>query len=688
MNLAKNKYLVFIFFCLLIIVHHFAGYLGHFGYDDMLYAKLAHNLNLGQFNPQDHFSFRITLLGLTSLSYRLLGINDFASSLPSMLAFTATLFLVFIVLKKEKPVIIVIGLSFFSLNLWGLFYSDKLMPDALVTFFAFLSIFFIYVYKFRKRTFPVLVYAFAGALALFLGFNTKGNIVLVFPLLAYLFIVDLILKRDLRFWLLFIGSSVLLLLIYFTFYHFVLGNAFARFQAIIQNSYLNQCSYSEQPFVITLKRIAYQLLLLFISHALITGFLFIFASPKHLFSKNTFLFRTNTGFFVLSAVVLLLSSNFMTISVTGYSPMCLDPRHFLFIVPIAGIAATLLIKDNIQNLNFIVRSIVLGIIVMVVAYVSKSNTSWLLYLPLIVALIVSSLFRKTRFNYVIFSVLIFIALSINLVQMAIYAYKVDFKKQEKIFKETVLTLDHPALVLTNTVQRNLAHYLNKFNKTGIEVLSYNDFDQHEHTDNIPIYLFKNYYTRYLSGLNDQQLPYYARVTEGYEKLYQDKTLDIQFFKIDSLTTIRTILEEKNDFEGNNNKWSNYQSSHKIVYSGSYSSLLGKYSSTLKVKLDTLDIKNAKQLIVTANFQILLMEESEVRFVFSTDSSGLWKGINFDKQIKAYGNWAPVSVSEIINIEDLSPDDTFVLYILNNKEQEVYLDDFDIRISVMKKQLED
>ena len=681
MRLEKNKYLVFVFFCFLIIVHHFVGYLGHFGYDDMHYARLAHDLNLGQFNPHDHFSFRITLLGLTSLSYRLFGINDFASSLPSMLAFITTLFLIFIVLKKEKPVIVAIGLSFFSLNLWGLFYSDKLMPDAFVTFFTFLSIFFIYIYKFRKRTFSVFVYAFAAALALFLGFNTKGNIILVFPLLAYFFIVDLVLKRDIKFWLLFIGSSILLLFIYFVFYHFVLGNAFARFQAIIQNSYLNQCSYSEQPFMVTLKRIAYQLLLLFISHALITGFLFIFASPKHLFSKNTFLFTTKTGFFILSAVVLLLSSNFMTISATGYSPMCLDPRHFLFIVPITGIAATLLIKDNIQHLNFIVYSIVLTIIVFVFALVIKSNTAWLLYLPLIVVLILSSLFRKTRFNYIIFSILFFIALSINLVQMAMYAHKVNFRKQEKTFKETILALDKPALVLTNTVQRNLANYLNKFNEPGIEVLSYDDFNQNEHTDNVTIYLFKNYYTRYLSSLSDQQLPYYARVTEGYEKLYLDKTLDIQFFKIDTLTNTRTILEEKNDFEGNNNKWTNSQSNNKIVYSGNYSSSPGKYSSTLKIKLDTLDIKNAKQLIVSANFQILLMEESEVRFVLST-ASGIWKGINFDKQIKAYGNWVPVSISEIINIEELPPGDTISLYILNNDEHEVYLDDFDIKISVI------
>ena len=39
------------------------------------------------------------------------------------------------------------------------------------------------------------------------------------------------------------------------------------------------------------------------------------------------------------AIVLLLSSNFMTISWTGYNPICLDPRHHLFLIPIAALAA-------------------------------------------------------------------------------------------------------------------------------------------------------------------------------------------------------------------------------------------------------------------------------------------------------------------------------------------------------------
>ncbi len=681
MKKNKPKYFILLFFCLLFVLHHFWGYLGHYGYDDMHYAKLAFDMVNGHFDPQDHFSFRITLLGLTALSYKIFGVNDFASALPAMLVSIGTLILVFLVLKKERNEIITIGLTFFSLNLWGMFYSDKLMADTFITFFSFLFLFAIYIFKFRKQN---LIYAIIAALALFLGFNTKGNVVLLFPLLTYFFIVDLLLKRDLRFWFVFIGSSLFLLAAYFIFYQFVFGSALVRFKSITQNSYLNLCSYSEQPFIITLKRISYQLLQLFVSHALITSFLFIFAKPKQLFHKNTLFFSTELGFFVLAAILLLLSSNFMSISISGYSPMCLDPRHYLFIVPVTGIAATFLIRDNFQLPNFLFLSLLLSLCAFLVTITIKADTSWLLYFPIIIVLIISLLMRKYRFNTVVFSITFFIALAINLLQMGLYAQKVGFRTQEKNFTETITTIDQPSLILTNPVQKNLAPYLNKFKENKSRIESYIEFNPEETRTNVPIYLFKNYYTRYLSGLSEQQLPFYVRITNNYKKIYENSLLDIQVFKVDTLTIEQDILDKTNNFEGGAIGWSNFQANDKIVYSGSYSSSLGKFSSTLRVKIDTLNLNNVEQLIVTTNFHAYLKEESEVSFVISS-SSGFWRGTNFRKQIKAYGNWIPVNISEVIDISNFKPGDTLSFYILNNDENEVYLDDFHIDLSVLKQQ---
>ena len=142
-NLTKHrsmKYKYFIFFCFLasILFHHLFGYIGHYGYDDMEYAHVAARLISGEFDADNHYSFRITLVGLTALSYKLFGINDWASALPALIFSIGTLLLVFQILRNESWPILTIGLALFTFNNWTFFYSDKLMPDVAVTFFAFL----------------------------------------------------------------------------------------------------------------------------------------------------------------------------------------------------------------------------------------------------------------------------------------------------------------------------------------------------------------------------------------------------------------------------------------------------------------------------------------------------------------------------------------------------------------------
>ena len=84
------------FFLLLIIVivfNHFFGYVGHYGWDDMEYARLAKDWADGNFDLSlNHFTYRWTIIGFTGLSYKFFGMSDFASALPSMIvtAFSST----------------------------------------------------------------------------------------------------------------------------------------------------------------------------------------------------------------------------------------------------------------------------------------------------------------------------------------------------------------------------------------------------------------------------------------------------------------------------------------------------------------------------------------------------------------------------------------------------------------------
>ena len=112
-------------FILFLIVYHVFGYIGHYGVDDMLYARLANDWINGTIDNESHFAFRIPVVVLTGLMYKVFGVNDFASSLPALLFSAGVLFMVFKVLEKKENLVIATGLGLSLLSDWFIFYTDK-----------------------------------------------------------------------------------------------------------------------------------------------------------------------------------------------------------------------------------------------------------------------------------------------------------------------------------------------------------------------------------------------------------------------------------------------------------------------------------------------------------------------------------------------------------------------------------
>jgi hypothetical protein len=681
------KFLILFAFIGIMVLHHFTGYLGHYGYDDITYARLANDLSRGIFNPENHFSYRFTLVGLTSLSYQLFGVNDFASALPSMVISMGSLLLVFFVLRREKPVILALGLALFSLDFWTLFYSDKLMADPFVTFFVLLALFLIFHYKFRRKNIPTGVYAFAVAFAVFMGFNSKETIILVLPLLAWFFLIDLIKKRDRNFWFLVAGFSMVLITGYFILCQLYWGNAFVRLAAIGRNSYLNLCSYSEQPFIFTLKRISYGLVLLFISSSLAVPFIFLLAGAGRL-KREDWLFRNEKSFFVTAAVILFLSSNFMTVSTGGYSPMCLDPRHYLFIVPIAGIAAALVFKDFFRQKNAIMLFLLFVAAVFVVSVFKGYDTAWNLYLPLLAVSLVFFFPKNHPIREPFFLILLVAALLINPVKMVQYAKKVNFRKQEEIVKEQLLSQNKPCVVVTDPVQKNVAGYLSGFSSDSpCRFYTYQEFDTLQLQPETPIFLLKNWYTSYLSKTEEHKLPYYARMTQNQEKVFEDSVLNIRIYRLIDFTLPEKLIESINRFESPVPFWSEAQLDQQHVWAGSYSAKIGEYSPTFRISTDSLKVEGLSQLVLTSSVRVKLEEESEPLLVISVDKdheNKFWKGISLKDQIKSYGNWTPIVVNEIVDVKEVPSGSVISIYIWNHSKAEMYLDDYAIELSAIKK----
>lgn len=327
-----------------LFVNHGLFFYGHFGYDDMEYARLSHDLLQGNLNWDNHYSYRLSILGLTGLSYGVLGINDWSSALPALLLSCIILYLFYRHSKDHPWYVFVMMLIFYFAIRWNVFYSDKLMPDIYVSAFVFLA-----WYSYRNRgssgwKAPVLFVS-----GLFGAFLAKGTVILILPLLATYFIYDIYTKKG-AFWWRSISIGLPVLLVYFGLHQVFLGDAFARFDAIEGNAYFNSCSYSLMEFSETIKRLTTDFLSFiwredFYIYAVIGLLPLLLSLIKKKKVTKPMLFYVGTIW------ISLLSMNFMTISLTSYNPTCLDPRHYLLFTPIMAVCSACIVWDIIQDFS-------------------------------------------------------------------------------------------------------------------------------------------------------------------------------------------------------------------------------------------------------------------------------------------------------------------------------------------------
>ncbi len=678
---------ILLFFIVAFLVHHFGGYLGHYGYDDMEYARLATNLTHGNFDALNHYSFRLVLVGLTALFYKLFGVNDLASALPALLFSIGTLLLIYHILKRESWQVLTVGLALFAFNNWTFFYSDKLMPDVAVTFFVFLFSFVVYSYKYLPREKPGFVYSFLAALALFLGFNSKETVVLVAPWVIWLIGTDVFLKRSLKFWLQFVAFSAAFLLGYLIVCQLAFGNAFERFHAIVSNSYLNACSYDQQPFSETLKRITYGLLQLFLTNDLLLGF-FIIIPGLFFIPVQSFLKADNPkSFFIIASVILLVSSNFMSISATSYVPMCLDPRHYLFIVPVVTLGATFVFRDYFAQVKFRLVLFLLLCIAFAVTWYQHSNITYLLYLPLLIVTGVSLFSKINDTRKRLFVSVMLLILLLQPADMMRYARKVDYNRQKAIVMEKLIDKNEPCVVVTDVVQKRLGHYYSGFlSNARCQFISYAEADTFHFRNNERKYLLNNWYTRYLSGMDDQDLPFYA-VSASYP-VFGDKKLNFYLYDLGNNKLSQQLLfKAENNFETPAKFWNNATDLvGDRVFSGKYSEELGEFSVCCTIPIDSLLTDSIKQIVVSPKLEILAVNGAECSLVITMETNGkqyFWKGFELSKYIKSKGSWWRASVNEIIKSKEIRQNSTMKIYIWNNKKNEIYIDDFQLNIFVVK-----
>jgi 4-amino-4-deoxy-L-arabinose transferase-like glycosyltransferase len=684
-----TAYSILLIFFAVVVLYHLFGYTGHFGYDDLHYARLANGLLHGQLDPEDHFSYRFPVVLLTAFFYRILGISDLASSLGALVITLLILILVFRILRPHGPRTLWIGLSLTVLSNWFLFYSDKLMPDIYVALAVLWSLAMIHRYKYgpdQKRAFRN---GFLFALALLFGFMSKGTIVLMIPLLVFLLVTDLIRKRDLKFWGFSLASGIILLAVYLLAIRVLTGNLMNRFEVIADNRYLNLCSYDQQSLRILLKRIFTGFFGLSVYQSLATGFIFIFAALLKRGSLKRFRLDDSFSFFLVSAVILFLSSSFMTISVHSYSPMCLDPRHYLFLVPVAAIPASRIVSDFTEYGKYGLQVIGILCFVAVLSLFLPGRTFWILYLPLLVLFALYYFAGKPPRHQSLFLLLLTLVLLLVPLDMVRYAQQVKYRKQRDVVVEQVLQKNKDCIVITDEVQSRLLAYYSHFSgDQSRRFLSFDEFEADTGIDGRKLLLL-NWYTRYLSGMEESDLPYFAsNVSPSNPVVFRSIKPDLVIYQLDDYLNPELsgipLLSSFNDFEEAVPHWSFKEqdlSTH-IRFRGAASNRVSGYSSTFEYPLDSLNMTSLHNLYIQTDLYCYAEDETGANIVISLENDTgtyFWKALGINRYLKAYSNWWPVSFEVGISQKDLLSQARLKVYLWNTDKPDVYIDNFSIRI---------
>lgn len=681
MTLKKNLvWLLFFLFAALFVIYHAEAFLGFYGFDDLLYAELSANLLQGQVDWSDHFSFRWTILGLTALSYRLFGISDFASSAPAILLSLATLLLIFLTLKRRSGWAVAVGLALFTFNHWTLFYSDKVMPDVYLAFFSTAAI-LVYAHSVRNQTawhLPVLF-----ALLLFGAFLSKETVILLVPLLVWWMVTDAIQKKQRRFWLLALLTGAALLTGYFLLIGYFTGDSAARFRTILANRYVSFCNYADQPFRELLRRISYGLFSELTRQGMLAGLILLL--PAWFLARRNLQLKS-LRFWGTAAVILLLSANWMTITPTAYNPMCTDPRHYLFLIPLFAISGGMAISTFYNLRKYWLMVLLATAVFSLLLIPAGKETFFEQLLPLGVVALAGLFFQDKRDFLPVCAVLLVVGLAVKPARFIPYSRHINYAGQKEFVRKNIVGQPFDR-VITDEVQQRLLRYYSGFGEQGPELLTWQEAETLPDTDSVCTALLKNNYTEYLSGTPPQKLPFFAfRPEMVATPVVTDSALGLSVWMTTRWKNPRLIASFENDFETPNPFWSagNGSIDSTLSVNGRFSSQPAEFSATLQIPSDSLQLSAFSHLLVSCQLQCLVMEKTDALVVVSVSENqeeNLWDGTPVFPQIKSFAAWCPVTARTILDTHKIKAGAVVVIYLWNPSHNAIYTDDWKITFSV-------
>jgi len=320
-NLPQSRIHFLILGLLFLVTFWLFGYDGITFSDEVTYLQLGQRLWDNNAVVSDyHFSSRWGAFLFSGFFTHLLGYSDRYAGLATLGFYLATLF----VLWKVTPAHLRRwSVLFFVGHVYLLHFLTKVYPDG----FLILWVVLVPATAAYREKYPVLA-ASAIVTALFIGFCTKETMVFLFPLPLILFWNDFKRKRSLSFYPIFLGLSLLVAVLYLSFYQWQFGDWLYRFKSVNEGHYISEYTYHDKGLGSILKRLTYLPLLTFIDR---TYWLWLVMAVPGIYYgiKNGDKIGLEYGF---STVILMTGFWFMSSTLEFYNPLYLNPRHLIILI--------------------------------------------------------------------------------------------------------------------------------------------------------------------------------------------------------------------------------------------------------------------------------------------------------------------------------------------------------------------
>ena len=527
-----------------LYIHHFYGYFGHYGFDDIMgYAYYGKIWADGEvfFLNDDFFSYRWGFIGITSLFYALFGMSDESSAIAPSLVLLATVLLIFRILKGHNIKIGVIAVLIYVLDNWTMYYSDKLMPDTMVALMTFVAFAIIYNFRFEQKGKKPVIHAFLMSSVLIIAYITKQSVLLLFPVFLILLIVDFINKRHYSFWIYSTFFCILMGMLYLIIIYWLTGDPLSRFYAVEaglddnlgKGRSFSFCNYAIQPWSSLCYRLGFEMLSKFLS----TGMMFcIMLTLPAIFSfkfKELAATKTPSSFWTFIFVLSVLSSNFMTTSYKAYLPICPDIRHFLFLVPMAAIVAAPVVYSFAKKTEHRKYFIIISILVLALAIWSEAGNMIWIYTTIFILILLRSLLPDHRYISNSFLIGLFLSALAPIISSMQTANENAYIEQREVIYKFLKNNPHESVVITNVIQKHFGQYFMEFEKNSkTKFYSYSELNLLNFTPDKTVYVLTNGSTRFMSGFDYNDLPkcikdcYEGKKPESIYEVYESKKVGL------------------------------------------------------------------------------------------------------------------------------------------------------------------